>query len=240
MKNISLLMLSWGSHKTLINTLESYKKNKLFDIVDEKIIFFQNISNTDVEIAENYGFDVAIGSENNIGIGLGIYSLVKESTKKYILFLENDWELICDSNITENRLQSGIDLLNEGALDVIRYRHRVNYGEPNYGAQFFGKELTAPYCLLDSLFWNKDPDIKFPEYIKKIEKNGEYFYTASSKNANFTNNPTIYIRDFYLNLVEPFITQNFEPENHIQKWWETQNFKVGHGEGLFKHNRLDR
>ena len=29
-------------------------------------------------------------------------------------------------------------------------------------------------------------------------------------------------------------------EGNISKWWATQNYKVAHGEGLFKHNDLKK
>ena len=78
------------------------------------------------------------------------------------------------------------------------------------------------------------------EPITKIVEDGEYFYTTMSKYGNFTNNPTLYRREFYLNVVSPFVSENFEPESKIQSWWENQEFKVAQGEGLFTHNRLDR
>jgi hypothetical protein len=238
MLDISILILSWKHHDTLLNTLESYKKNNLLSIAKEKIIFFQETSDKDIEIAKHYDCKY-ISTDKNIGIGSGLYELACTASSPYILFLENDWELICDESTTYNRLAAGITLLNQYNIDVIRYRHRVKYGHPNYALQFAGKELSAPFCLLESSYWLENPEIKFPDYIKKIQIESEYFYITSSKNANFTNNPTLYNREFYLNIVKPYITPGFEPESSIQKWWEKQNYKVAQGEGLFFHNRLE-
>jgi len=238
MLDISILILSWNHHKTLLNTLESYRKHNLLDMVKEKIIFFQETTEEDIEIANSYNFKY-ITSEKNIGIGLGLYKLAENATSSHILFLENDWELICNEIITKNRLTAGINLLNEHNIDVVRYRNRYQYGHPNYALQFAGKELSAKFCLLESSYWLENPEIKFPDYIKKLQINNEYFYTASSKNANFTNNPTLYKRDYYTNLVKPFISPGFEPEVSMQKWWEKQNYIVAQGEGLFFHNRIE-
>ena len=239
LNNLALLMLSWKSHKTLENTLESYRKNGLLDMISERNIWFQEISDLDVNIASAYNFKIA-GKSVNVGIGNGIFSLMQESSAKYVLFLENDWELICDKQKTQSRLQSGINLLERGDFDVIRYRHRINSGHPNYGFNLKGRELEQKSHLLESLYFTIDPDIKFSKYITKIVEDGEYFYTTMSKYGNFTNNPTLYRREFYLNVVSPFVSENFEPESKIQSWWENQEFKVAQGEGLFTHNRLDR
>jgi len=237
--NLSILILSWKSHKTLINTLESYKKNGLLDLAKQKIIYFQEISKKDRKIASQYDLE-CIGNSKNIGIGYGLYELACKATSKHILFLENDWELICPENETNNKLLAGMKILENNRADVIRYRHRQYYGPPNHALQFEGKELSVPYCLMESLYWLKDPELKFPDYIKKDQMDSEYFYIASSKNANFTNNPTMYIREFYVNLMKPFLKEKFEPESAIQKWWEKQGYIIAQGEGLFCHNRLDR
>jgi hypothetical protein len=241
MKDISLLILSWKSHKTLINTLESYKNNGLLDFACEKIIFFQECSDADIEIAKQYNFDFVIGSTTNIGISEAISELVNHSTKKYFLLLENDWELVCNKIDTESRLSNGIELLDNYNVDVVRYRHRYKYGEPNYAFGYKGRELSGLFCILESSYWLDNPDINFSEYIKKLNIGNDYFYTASSKNANFTNNPTMYNRENYLKIMKLYTSSNtILEESHIHNWWNTQNYKVAQGEGLFFHNRLDR
>ena len=239
MLDISLLILSWKGHQTLINTLESYKNNGLLDVAREKIIYFQEISEEDKKIALKYGCTY-IGDSRNTGIGTGLYELAKAATSEYILFLENDWELICNKVDTEKRLTAGISLLSDRNVNVIRYRHRYKFGLPNYALQFEGKELSSPFCLLESSYWIVNPEIKFPDYITKQTINSEYFYLAASKNANFTNNPTMYKKKFYIDIVTPFTKEGFEPESSMQKWWEKQNYIVAQGEGLFYHNRIDR
>jgi hypothetical protein len=43
-------------------------------------------------------------------------------------------------------------------------------------------------------------------------------------------------KEFYLNVIEPFMGEGIDLERKIAYWWPRQNFKVGHNEGLFKHN----
>ena len=58
-------------------------------------------------------------------------------------------------------------------------------------------KCTSPH-LLDSLHW-LDPAKQFPD---KITKKGEYFITTS-RYGNWTNNPAIYKKQFYLDIVTP-------------------------------------
>jgi hypothetical protein len=91
-------------------------------------------------------------------------------------------------------------------------------------------ECTSPH-LLDSVHW-LDPAIEFPQYINKSE---DMFWTTS-RYGNWTNNPCLYKKQFYLDTVKPFAGEGIGLEGNISKWWAQQNYKVGHNEGLFKHN----
>jgi hypothetical protein len=84
---------------------------------------------------------------------------------------------------------------------------------------------------LDSLHW-LDPSVEFPD---KIQKLGQYF-TTTSRWGNWTNNPTMYKKDFYLETVRQFAGEGIALEGNISKWWAQQEYGVAHGEGLFKHN----
>lgn len=77
-----------------------------------------------------------------------------------------------------------------------------------------------------------DPAEKFPDKINKIK---EYFVTTS-RYGNWTNNPALYQKEFYLNVVTPLNSKGIDLEKNIAEWWSCQNFKIAHGEGLFTHN----
>jgi hypothetical protein len=56
MDNITIGYLSWKRHNILRQTLNSHLQNGLFDLIkkENKIIFFQEISDTDIKIANEF------------------------------------------------------------------------------------------------------------------------------------------------------------------------------------------
>lgn len=233
---ISIGILSWRSGQTLVNTISTYYQNGLFDMVEDITILFQECSEQDKQIAEHFGLNY-ISESGNIGIGQGFIKLTEQSKTDNILVLEHDWKLIEDNQTTYERLKSGIELLDKG-YSCIRYRHRTEPGHPHFSFRYKGQELdyydkeiecTSPH-LLDSVHWT-DPAEQFPDYV---QKDGEYF-TTTSRYGNWTNNPCLYKKDFYLNIVEPFAGGGISLEGNISKWWAQQTYKVAHGEGLFHH-----
>lgn len=235
--NLSIGILAWKSGQVLVDTLYTYYKNGLFDIITDATILFQEVSAEDIEIANHFKLPY-IGLNENVGIGKGFLKLTQNCKTENTLILEHDWNLIENIDITYERLKSGIELL-DNEYSVIRYRHRFYPGIPHFSFRHKGNELnyydpelgcTSPH-LLDSIHW-LNPDEEFPD---KITKQGEYFVT-SARWGNWTNNPCMYKKDFYLDVVKDFAGDGISLEGNISKWWATQQYKVAHGEGLFKHN----
>lgn len=227
---LTLGILSWKSHSTLRNTLESYRTFGLDTLASQRVIWFQEITDEDREIAEEYGYE-AIGSDTNVGIAGGYKGLVEHATGSVFLFLENDWVLL------ENPIQAlveGIYTLSTMQVDVIRYRHRDRPGVPLWTYQFQGHELEHPTHLLDSVHWT-DPD-RFPQ-IDRLVMAGTWFVTRA-RYANWTNNPTMFRVDWLKENILPRMAGDIE--QGIQSWWEQQDYLVAQGEGLFTHNRIDR
>jgi hypothetical protein len=234
---ISIGILAWKSGQVLVDTLTTYHNNGLFDIANDVMILFQEASMQDVEIARHFGLDF-IALQKNIGIGKAFIKLTENAQSDNVLVLEHDWNLIESKEVTYERLESGLELLG-GSVDVVRYRHRVNPGNPHFSFKYQGKELTyyddeigctSPH-LLDSVHWC-DPKKLFPDYIGQF---GEYFLTGS-RYGNWTNNPCLYKKQFYLDTVRQFAGDGIALEGNISKWWAQQNYSVAHGEGLFMHN----
>lgn len=234
---ISIGILSWNSGQVLVDTLTTYYENGLFDIANDTTILFQEINEQDIQIAKHFGLNF-IGLNNNIGIGKAFIKLTQNAETENVLVLEHDWNLIEPTDITYNRLKSGVDLLNKD-INAVRYRHRKYPGHPHFSFQYQGRELdyydkeiecTSPH-LLDSVHWC-NPTEKFSDLIKT---NGEYFLTTS-RYGNWTNNPTLYKKEFYLQIVSKFAGDGIALEGNISKWWAQQQFGVAHGEGLFTHN----
>lgn len=235
--NLSIGILAWKSGQTLVETLYSYYENGLLELVNDVTILFQEFSEQDKEIADHFNIPY-IGLSENIGIGKAFLMLTENAKSENVMVLEHDWQLIENKNLTQARLKSGIELLNSG-ISVVRYRHRTNPGNPHFSFRHKGNELnyydpeigcTSPH-LLDSIHW-LNPDEEFPD---KITKQGEYFVTTA-RWGNWTNNPCMYKKDFYLDVVTDFAGDGISLEGNISKWWATQTYKVAHGEGLFKHN----
>jgi len=231
--SLGICILTWNKPKTLKNTLKSYEKFGLLDIVTEKIILCQENNQDEINIAKSFGFTI-YHTEKNIGIGKGIFLLTKKLTSKYMIFLENDWELLNDKFTSE--ILTPINYISHGIIHAYKLRHRYNYGEPLWSMNWCkNKELTDTRYLLDSVHWIQEPEKRFPKYIKY--KN---IYIASSKYANYTNNPVLYDREWFLKNITTEIKDSIgrNNEKNIQAWWEHQEYKIGQGEGLFRHTDL--
>jgi hypothetical protein len=234
---ISIGILSWHSGQVLVDTLSTYYENGLFDMVNDTTILFQEFNEQDYQITKHFGLD-CIGLTNNIGIGKAFIKLTENAQTDNVLVLEHDWNLIENAETTYDRLKSGLELL-DGNIDVVRYRHRHQPGNPHFSFQYQGRELeyydseiecTSPH-LLDSVHWCNPKEL-FPEHIGQF---GEYF-TSTSRYGNWTNNPCLYKKQFYLDIVKQFAGDGIALEGNISKWWAQQLYGVAHGEGLFKHN----
>lgn len=238
---MTVAILSWAAHETLLNTLESYAKFNLAD--DERIIYFQEISSKDKEIAHRYGYQW-LGSDTNIGIAGAYAELVKHATGEFFLFLENDWELIRKPRA---ELDAAKVLLHGRLADVVRLRHRIHPGAPLWTVQFKDREMDRPTHLLDSVHWS-DPAQKFPALVRKYgvalrtgldENIQEIFWHTDAQHANWTNNPTMFRTEWLRETIVPKLGTR-DVELDLQPWWEHQDFRVAQGEGLFTHKRLDR
>ena len=234
--NLSIGILAWKSGQTLVNSLTTYFERQFLHQINDVCILFQEVSEQDKQIANHFGIPY-IGLEKNVGIGEGFIRLTEQAQTDNVMVLEHDWKLIEDKETTIDRLKSGIQMLDNG-YSCIRYRHRKEPGYPHFSFQYRGRELdyydkeievTSPH-LLDSVHWT-DPMEQFPQHI---DKDGEYF-TTTSRYGNWTNNPCLYKKDFYLNTVKQFAGDGIALEGNISKWWAQQTYKVAHGEGLFKH-----
>lgn len=236
---MTIAILSWGSHKTLLNTLTSYRNYELNDA--QKIIYFQEITDDDIQIAKDFGYEW-IGSNENIGIGPAYAELIKHAKGEFFLFLENDWELIENPHM---ELYAAEILLNQKVIDVARFRHRVNHGHPLWTLQFKGREMDKPTHLLDSVHWS-EPGVDYPDLVKLVgvdldQQDSTYisftFSVASSQNANWTNNPTMFRTEWLKEIILPMLG-SADVEKDIQGWWELQEFQVGQSRGLFTHHRI--
>ena len=213
-------------------------------MTDDKVIYFQEIGPNDIDIARYFGVKY-IGTKENIGIGQALLKLASGAKHEKILLLEHDWELIEKTDITKKRINQALHLLDWG-YDCVRLRHRSNPGFPHFSERnytslekafaYHDPEIDLDYPhLLDAIHWCQEPDRIYKGKIGKQLCDEDLYYAASSRYGNFTNNPCMYRKDFYIKTVKPYVGKGIELEGKISYDWARANYNVVQGDGLFTH-----
>ncbi len=227
---ITIAILAWRSGDVLRRTLDTYAHARLFDMVRDVVLVFQDMTDDDIAIAQHYGIPY-IGFQSNVGIGEGFLAACRRpATQPCILLLEHDWHIVEPPDVIRQRLSAARAMLLDG-IDVVRLRHRVRPGEPNYARNAYDQNVS-PH-LLCCVHWIDRPDLTFPHHIRRTP-DGQWYRTTSEW-ANFTNNPCMYRTSWYIDVVTPFARLGRLLEPEISAWWSTQSFSVVAGEGLFMH-----
>ena len=240
---ISIGILGWNSNNSsLPNTLFSYLRNGFFNISDDITIFFQEIKDEDIKLANYFGLKY-IGESKNIGIAGAFHRLTENAKYDNFLILEHDWYLQENYENVFSRIKSSIHLLNDG-YDCIKMRSMYRPGFTDFSVinykgnplEYFDEEigLNCPH-LLDMCHMYKDIHLSFPDKINQIFVDNCMFYTSTSRYGNYTNNPCIYKTDFYKNILKDFMCEGDQLEGKLHGWWARQLFKIAHSEGLFTH-----
>lgn len=241
--NLSIGILTWKSQHTLLNTLLSYQSKGLLNHTDDIILYAQEISDMEYIIAEKFNIKKVLGNDKNIGIGRAFSSIVHNSKYDTIHILENDWVLMEDEETTYRELKAGVDNIESGKFDFVRFRHAKFPGDPLYTYQFRDNEMNSPEHLLDAVHWNTDINLKFPKLISKVkdEINGTEYLVTDSHYGNHTNNPFMCSKEFFIKHIEPFSGEGVALEGGIRDYWRNRHFTVAHStKGLYTHYRLDR
>jgi GR25 family glycosyltransferase involved in LPS biosynthesis len=248
LKNITISILSWKSCKTLKNTLESYKKNGLFDLI-ETFIYFQEISDVEKKLADKYNISY-IGTPQNIGIQKALIEMINNTKTNYFIFAENDFELIHNKDETQKVFEDCIKLLENDDVQIVKLRDIQNPGEPNYSKYTYQNDYKDkpnvqdfPYKL-EALSYVENPETVFPNSYKIINYNYKW-YKSSSKENKWSNNifiaKTQWMKDKIIPLID--LAQNNTKNIYIFENNLIENLKdynLAAGMGLFKHNRLER
>ena len=142
-------ILSWRAHQTLEKSLQSYAKIGFKEFFDEFKIIFQEVSDQDIALAKKYGIDY-IGLPENVGIQEGQRQINENIQTDYVLILENDNPVIEDAETSFMRLSQALDHLEQNNLDIMRLRHRWNFGEAfcifKYSRYHPIRELHESFC----------------------------------------------------------------------------------------------
>lgn len=257
---ISLGVLSWRAHETLRRTLTSYAA--LRPLVDEAVVFFNEISDHDRALAAEFGFR-AEGSPDNLGLLDGTRGLFSCLHGDQVLSLQNDCPVNVPPDVLAARLADARAALASGAADVVRLRDRFAPGfsdAPNF-LKFYPGPGTAdtPALRLNRLLRPfkarrligravavlPDPAAAFPSVFRR---EGDLFI-ADSRYLNFTDQPFLIGRDLFARLFDyaefhraGSRTLNGRPVLEIIlncRWWRAQRFRIAVSDGVFAHARFD-
>jgi len=211
MDQISICYLSWKKTDIFEKTLKSHLDHGLFDIIapENRIIFFQETSRRDIELADRYNCKY-IASPSNIGILQAYVMLVQNCNTKYFIFCENDF-LLNQNNENFNihkTMEDCVELLNENQYAQIKLSNTLNpgflYSRPQDPCTWCLTE-NYPYKV-ESLSWIKDPEL-FYGPIKKIYKNYKW-YVFNNSDQNWSNHIYICNTSFLKDIVVPILKHN--------------------------------
>jgi hypothetical protein len=227
---IGLSILSWRSWNTLDAALKTHRDAGLFDHFNQVLIFFQDLCDQDIEIANRYGLQYTGGP--NCGIGEGMRRAAAFLATDYVLLLENDCPTIAEPEAIEWELGVAIDYLERGLIDIMRLRSRLHPGqgfsdpmkylryypardpEPEvpiagYFTPAWKRRLRwifKPYNIHlmkgRSIYVEKFPEKLFPEVISKTKDN---IWIGDSSCMDWTNQSVLLKRSLFLDVLMPYV-----------------------------------
>lgn len=263
---IGIGVLSWHGYDTLAATLASYRDNGLFDLVDERVLFLPEQTERGIGIARDFDIPYA-GSRDNLGIMGGLKALAQCMTSDLVILLENDYRLIENMAETQRQLARATADIVSGEVKYVQLRHLNRPGEPHqvgkvvayYGrpgqsaaqaalatARRFVRPGKASRLAGRSVYLWSDADRRWPKAIGRTH--GGNFRTTS-KHLNWSNNPSLIPRRFFLEEIIAAAEQrparrlvNGFPTLEIELncgWWRKQDWPIGiAADGLFSQIRL--
>lgn len=251
-KDITLGILCWKSPQTIENTLTSYKKNGLLDLV-KPVLYVQERTPENDALAERYKIKNVLGGPTNTGIIGAMIEMIQATTTPYFIFAECDFELVNDATTTKKILTEAIRLMKEKDVQLVRLRDKKQPGEP-LGSRAFAQvpDEALPTYSFDPSFPYKievvmfpgdiQPDKAFPGLFERIDYETPW-YKTTSEHAPWSNNIFIAKTDFLKEKLIPLLEANRDmPSTSMEEYLiqHLTGYTVAAGNGLFKHNRLDR
>ena len=248
---LSIGILTWNSPNTLRHTLTTYKESGLLDVSDDVFVVIQNSEKQMEEevVCNDFGLRSILLPDNG-KMGSGYKAIYENAKHEYLMLLENDWVIKENRDAVNYFFTNAIDFLRNG-YNVVRARSRSNPGVPNACIRWWGSyppEVilnNGPDYLSECMYWINDPEVTFPDHIAKIDSaiparsHGESWYATTSRNCNHTNNPCIYKKSFYRDVIIPHCVFGNTIEDLIHGIWARQDYKCVFGFGLFTHERHD-
>jgi len=263
-KTLAIVAITWRAPLSLRNSMESWRRGGLLDLVDERMIFINSPSEEDYAIANEYDFDIYTTQEHdgNIMAGPALAYLVGNSTADYILFMEKDFVLSADKPTTMRELYTGVQHLARG-VDVYRLRGKTDH--PAEGMPDCCAKVEPPNCPYNSgwksagyfqdhmnwLYIFCDPNIMESANGRVAhctsEPNAPDSYCFTSGETNWSNNPVIFPREWFNNRLREVAFRDWERNNMLEfnvmmEWlpWRPPAKVCVSFQGIFTHVEIDQ
>jgi hypothetical protein len=254
---VAIAMLSCKDFNLLSNTLSSYKKHGLLELIKEKLIFFQNPSPEKQALAKKYGFKCISCNKKKFDAGASWKTLLNNITSKYALMLEDDYPIIESQEEMEKQLKTCLYLLKHNKVSIIRLIHNKHPGDESdlvkkYMKYYPGQENKIDFLKFikrkmhagdsrkvigASVYVHKHPEKIHPHEIIKYN---DHCFITSSKYLAWRKQSVFINKDWALNILDKAKSGVFNTQKTMEKalngnWWNEQNFPIAVCTGLFSH-----
>lgn len=232
--------------QTLEATLLSYKKTGFLDMSNDFHILFQQIDSPERRawadhVLSQYPTLLPIFQKENAG-HQSFVRLADSCANSSLFFmpLEEDFVIKIDNVNVRIQITNAMRLLRD-KTDAVKMRNRILPGEPNYSYESWKQGTLGSTHLLSHVMWDEDAE----KHVAEIWQCGTdpKTWCANSKNAHYSNNPTMYNTEFAKKMFH-MVPENSISTQKFEQWlttyWSQQNFQVAHSDGIFTHERLDR
>lgn len=230
-------IVSWRSHDTLRATLESHRAANLIGATDQSLIWFQDISDEDRAIAEEFGWQAAGAA--NCGIAEGMAQIAENLETDLVLFLENDCPCIEPAAEVSSQLERARRLFADDQLEILRLRHRWQIGDDFQLQKYLSiypplalhaefdqhsqleavpsklvattRRLSRPFKAAQmsgrAIYIEEHPERAQTGRIQRLAGEDELFVT-DSRYLNWTNQSVLTTRKFFLETIMAYVRAN--------------------------------
>lgn len=265
---ITMVLIDYKTWRTLQYTLDSYRRERLHEVISETLLYIQEIQNYPTEqlqkvLTENPFISTVLGSARNTWVHGAILSSVRTARSPFILLVEKDFELVEPLYIAYERLKAAVKKLAKGDVHVVRMksRRRPGYEFARQEWQYREGEMlsTFPSCDLacQLAYWMNDTALEhiYEKHNAGVYKCGQGMWCANPTWCHWTNQAVMFPRQWFLDTFSEAIGRFGDRgswyQNHhaleIECRWNTTSLwrgdsshRVAISEGIFRHNDIEK
>jgi len=207
---ISVVVTAYEGVYTLRKTLDSYVANGLFEMVDEVILLYSQISTVDeraLASLSKYPFSHIVGTYANVHVH-GTFDVASRlAHNELVLVLQQDFELTADYACTHRALWTAAFTLQRGVAHMVSLRSRANPGIPHWAHHYHGNNVDEMLSYHDGTdqacqvpFWLNDHEIH--QFVNKFGLDMRYdalsnFWIASAEICYFNEQASMFVRSWF-------------------------------------------